>query len=530
MKIPSGPWAVGGDVLSCGHATPHPLAPMTGAAPRPPLEQVVVHRTTVVDDYAGVAHLAPAVAELHLEADGVVGRLHGRTVWMVSSTARGGGVAEMLPPIVSLLRDLGVRVEWVVIGSDQPAFFDLTKRLHNLIHGVGDPQLGAEERALYERVNRENAASLRELVRPGDVLIVHDPQPLALAVELRRHLPLVTIWRSHIGLDVENAATQAAWAFLDPYFEAYDAAVFSAPEYIPACLARRATVIPPGIDPLAPKNRELSLRETIEILCRSGMIPCPGPTVGGPYANLAHRVNADGSVAPANVTESIGLLTRPVVTQVSRWDRLKGFLPLMEAFAGLKRSIYDGEVELDPVYRRRLDLVRLVLAGPDPSAIQDDPEGREVLAELRGAYRALHPAVQDDIALLLLPMRSVDENAHMVNALQRASTIVAQNSLREGFGLTVAEAMWKRVPVLTNSRACGPRQQVRDGVDGRLIGDPEDRAELQRALEDMLSDQERLDRWGHSAQRRVHDQFLVLTQLRAWGRMLESLLTRLESR
>jgi trehalose synthase len=417
-------------------------------------------------------------------------------------------------------------VEWVVIGSAEPAFFDLTKRIHNLIHGVGPPELGPADRALYEQVNRANAESLRELIRPGDILVVHDPQPLPLAGQLRRLLPLVTIWRCHIGLDSENPATRAAWNFLDPYLDAYDGAVFSAPEYIPRRLARRATVVFPGIDPLAAKNRELSLRQTIEIMCNGGLIPCPGPTVPGPFGGLAQRLNPDGSLSPANVAENIGLLTRPIVTQVSRWDRLKGFGPLMEGFAELKRSTYDGPG--DPAHRRRLDLVRLVLAGPEPSAIQDDPEAQAVLEELRAAYRGLHPAVQDDIALLLLPMGSLEENALLVNALQRASTIVVQNSLREGFGLTIAEAMWKRVPVLTNSRACGPRQQVRDGLDGRLIADPEDPDQLRRALDEMLLDADRLERWGQSAQRRVHDQFLVLGHLRAWGQMLSSLLTRRE--
>ncbi|MGH7580866.1 MAG: glycosyltransferase, partial [Gemmatimonadales bacterium] len=409
-------------------------------------------------------------------------------------------------------------------GSSEPDFFDLTKRIHNLIHGVGSPALSEADRALYEKVNRENAESLREVMRPGDLLIVHDPQPLPIASQLRGLIPLVTIWRCHIGLDAENAATRAAWNFLEPYLDAYAGSVFSAPEYIPKHLARRAQVVFPGIDPLAAKNRELSLRRTVEIMCSGGLIPCPGPTVPGPYAGLARRVNPDGSLSPANVTESIGLLTRPIVTQVSRWDRLKGFGPLMEGFAELKRSILDGPG--DPEHRRRLDLTRLVLAGPEPSAIQDDPEAQEVLEELRGAYRGLHPAIQDDIALLLLPMGSLEENALLVNALQRASTIVVQNSLREGFGLTIAEAMWKRVPVLTNSRACGPRQQVRDELDGRLISDPESPQELCRALDDMLTDSDRLERWGQSAQRRVHDQFLVLGQLRAWGRLVSSLLTR----
>jgi trehalose synthase len=498
------------------------------ADPRLPLRRVPVDQTITLEDYASVAHLAASVTELKLEAESVAARLAGRTIWMISSTARGGGVAEMLPTIVSLLRALGVQVEWMVIGSTDPGFFELTKRIHNLIHGVGRPEFGEADRNLYERVNRENADALRELVRPGDVVLVHDPQPLPIASHLRDVIPLTAVWRSHIGLDAENAATRAAWDFLAPYLDAYDSAVFSAPEYIPERLARRATVIFPGIDPLSPKNRDLSLRQTIEEMCNGGLIPCPGPTVGDRYLSLAQRVLPDGTWAPASVADNIGLLTRPVVTQVSRWDRLKGYLPLLEAFVSLKRSLHDGELAGSPPHRRYLELVRLVLAGPDPSAIQDDPEAREVLDELRTAYRDLPLPLQEEVAIVLLPMHSLEENALMVNALQRASTIVAQNSLREGFGLTIAEAMWKRVPILSNSRACGPRQQVRDELDGRLIADPEDRLELQRALADMLADPSRLERWGHSAQRRAHEHFLVFGQLRAWGRLLATLVSRPE--
>jgi trehalose synthase len=330
----------------------------------------------------------------------------------------------------------------------------------------------------------------------------------------------VTVWRCHIGLDESNVCTRAAWGFLAPYLEPYDHAVFSAPEYIPERLAGRATVISPGIDPLAPKNRELSLHETVGILCRGALIPCPGPTVGGPYDALAQRALPDGRFAPVSAGENIGLLSRPILTQISRWDRLKGFLPLMRAFAALKQSVYATDGSTDPLQRRRLDLVRLVLAGPDPAGVSDDPEAAGVLDELRAAYAGLHAAVQDDIALIVLPMHSAEENALMVNALQRASTIVVQNSLREGFGLTIAEAMWKRIPVLSNSRACGPRQQVRDGVDGRLIRNPEDEEELRGAIHDMLAAPDDLRRMGRAAQRRVHDGFLVLTQLRKWGELL----------
>lgn len=486
----------------------------------PLLQRVETDTQRTLADYEAVAHLAQAVHELRSEAAAVLPRLSGRTVWMISSTAHGGGVAEMLLSMVPLLRDLGVRTEWAVIGSREPRFFQLTKRIHNLIHGVGTPDLGKAERELFEQVNRENAEELKSLVHPGDLLIVHDPQPLPLAGMLRDQLPVMTIWRSHIGVDEENAATRSAWEFLGPYLDAYDHAVFSAPEYIPDRLAGRSTVIRPGIDPLSGKNCELSLTRAVQVLCTGGLVVCPGPTVEPPYDYPAQRVLPDGRSAPANAMEDIGLLTRPIVTQVSRWDRLKGFRPLMEAFASLKQSIYGGDAAPDPAHRRRLDLVRLVLAGPEAEAIQDDPESKDVLEELRGVYVSLHAAIQDDIAIVTLPMRSREQNALLVNALQRASSIVVQNSLREGFGLTIAEAMWKRIPVLSNSRSVGPRTQIRDGLDGRLIDDPSDRNELEHAIDEMLALPQARQEWGRNGQRRVHELFLATSQLRSWGGLL----------
>jgi trehalose synthase len=483
------------------------------------LQHVKIQETRRLAEYEAVAHLSSAAHELRSEAAGVVPRMSDRTVWMVNSTAQGGGVAEMLPTVVSLLRDLGVRTEWVAIGSDEAEFFSLTKQIHNLIHGAGVPRLGEAERELFERVCRQNAEQLRPLVRPGDILVVHDPQPLPLAGFLRETLPLLTIWRCHIGLDTENDAARAAWEFLAPYLDAYDHAVFSAPEYIPHQLAGRSAVIYPGIDPLGPKNRELSLRGAIEVLCHGGLVVCPGPTVDHPYPALAQRLLPDGGFAPANAMEDLGLLTRPIVTQVSRWDPLKGFVPLLRGFAELKRSVYGNPGSADPANRRRLDLARLVLAGPDPDSIQDDPGAREVLATLRGEYAALPAPIQHDIAIVTLPMRSREQNALLVNALQRASSVIVQNSLREGFGLTIAEAMWKRIPVLTNSQACGPRTQARDGLDGRLIDDPTNVQEIQRVITGMLSAPEQWEHWGRNGQRRVHELFLVTSQLRQWAHL-----------
>ncbi len=475
------------------------------------IEGVVDHHVHLAD-YAAVAHLGGPVHELTAEAATLVPRLAGRTVYMLSSTARGGGVAELLQTELSLLRDLGVRVEWLVIEAE-PRFFELTKRLHNMIHGQAAPPLSAGDRELYERVSADNAAVLRQRLSPRDLLVVHDPQPLGAGAMASRQLGAAAVWRCHIGLDEPSAPAQAAWELLRPYLEQLGHAVFSAPEYIPSFLSGRASVLHPGIDPLSHKNRELSLHKLVGVLADSGLLVPHWPLVHPPFLHQAQRLQSDGRWDVATAPADLGLLGRPIVTQVSRWDRLKGFLPLLEAFERLKLGRLGQRPSDDPVHRRRLDCVRLVLAGPQPSAIADDPEALAVLEELRVRYLACPKDVQRDVAILSLPMASVKENALMVNALQRASSVVVQNSLRESFGLTVSEAMWKRAPVAGSVRAAGLRHQVRDGLDGCLYRDPNDVDEVGRTLDAMLADQHSRERWGLAGQRRVHDEFLVFKEV-----------------
>lgn len=472
-----------------------------------------------LEHYASYAHLAMAVQDLRAEAAAVVPALRGRTVWMVNSTAKGGGVAEMLPRMVSLLRQLGVSVEWVTITPPEPRFFTVTKKLHNLIHGAGVPRLTDEERRLYEEVSDKLAEEMAPRLSDDDILVVHDPQPAAMGAFLESRRPgLVTIWRCHIGLDETTPQTEVAWHFLEPYVTVYDHAIFSAPEYIPAYLTGTSTVIAPAIDPLTDKNRPLTPHHLTGILCNAGLMRAQAPLVYEDFEHRVERVQPDGSFAPATVGEDMGLLFRPIVTQISRWDRLKGWKPLLDGFVLLKRC-RDRLVNLDPRQRRRLDLVRLVLAGPEPSSIQDDPEAQGVLDELIDDYRRLEPEIQADVALLSLPMASRRENAFMVNALQSCASVVVQNSLREGFGLTATEAMWKRTPVLGTS-ACGIRQQVRDGLDGRLNPAPEGPHAIAELLVEMLGDPEARDAWARRGQRRVHDQFLIFVQLRSWLELL----------
>ena len=474
-----------------------------------------IHEPMTLDDFAAHAHLSAVVEQLRAEARELVPRLEGRRVWITNSTAQGGGVAEMLPKFCTVLEELGVANTWFVLGADREEFFGLTKHLHNLIHGSGVPELGPAERELYEDINRRNADEIAPRIGPNDILVVHDPQPAPLGAMIKERLGIPTIWRCHIGTEEHVEATRGAWRFLQPYADTYDRTIFTAPEYVPDYLADRTTIICPAIDPLSPKNCSLAPNALMKVLCNAGLATAHAPVATGDFEHRAMRVAPDGSFVPATEPEEIGLGYRPAVTQVSRWDRLKGFTPLMQGFALLK----ERAGELSGEARRRLELSRLVLAGPDPASVADDPEGMEVLEEMKAAYAGFDPAVQRDIAFVLLPMDSREQNALMVNAIQRCSTVVVQNSLREGFGLTATEAMWKGVPVM-GTQAVGLRTQIDDHVHGRLVTNPEDPAEIARVLGEMLADEDACEAQGLAAQRRVYDEYLLFEQVSGWLRVL----------
>ena len=484
------------------------------------IDVVDVEETLTLDDYAAYTRLAPAVQALRKNTKQAARRLEGRTVWMVNSARQGGGVAEMMPKLVMLLRQLGLQAKWAVIGPEEPEFFALTKRLHNLIHGVGRPELDADDRALYRSVSEELAQALQQHVEAGDILVAHDPQPLAVGALLKEQIDVHAIWRCHIGLDEETPATRAAWTFLQSWVHRYDRSVFSIEEYIPPFLDQ-AEIIHPAIDPLSHKNRELSVHKLTGILNNASMALSRHPSLTPPFETPTRRLQRNGTLAPATHPEDIGLLFRPIVTQVSRWDHLKGFAPLLRAFVRLKKT-YPATAK-DERHRLRLELVRLVLAGPAPDAIQDDPEALEVFEEICEMWRGLDSSLQRDVAILSLPMASRKVNALIVNVLQRCSTVVVQNSLREGFGLTVTEAMWKACPVL-GSRAAGIRTQIREGVNGRLLNDQTDPDGVARTLNSMLKSKKR-ETWGRNGQRCVANNYLIFHQVERWMHVLETCCT-----
>ena len=436
--------------------------------------------------------------------------LAGTGVWNVNSTARSGGVAELLESLVGYARGAGVDVRWVVI-EGTPDFFTVTKRIHNRLHGaVGDGgALDDAARTVYEQVLADNLPELSERVRPGDVVIVHDPQPAGLIAPLRA-AGAAAIWRCHVGLDRPNNLAHDAWDFLRPYVADADAYVFSRESFAWKGLDRdRIAMIPPSIDVLSPKNQDLERTTVLAVLRACGALletdeagPSTFKRQDGTPSRVDRQVELFGS-GPVNAAS-------PVVLQVSRWDALKDPLGVIRAFA-----------EHVPPSTR----AHLIYAGPAVSAVADDPESARVLADALALRESLPADRRSRVHLASLPMDDPAENAIIVNALQRHATVITQKSLAKGFGLTVAEAMWKARPVVA-SRIGGIQSQIIDGETGVLLDDPRDLEAFGRAVTGLLADPERAGRIGERARERVRDEFTSPRSLLDYLRLIHNVLER----
>lgn len=417
--------------------------------------------------------------------------LAGRVVWNINSTARGGGVAELLESLVPYARGAGVDARWLVVeGSEE--YFDITKRIHNWLHGnAGDGgPLDREAREIYEAALSANAAVLRERIRPGDVAIVHDPQPAGLIAALR-DAGTAVIWRCHVGLDDPNERAREAWAFLHSYVADADAYVFSRASFAWENLdPERIVVIPPSIDVFSPKNEDLEGQAVLDILGACSVLIGVQDAGGGMFRRQ------DGT--PGRVDREAELFedspltpATPVVVQVSRWDSLKDPLGVIRGFADYVPASTDAH---------------LVVAGPAVTSVTDDPEGGRVFNEANQLRESLDAQARSRVHLAALPMQDPEENAAIVNALQRHATIIVQKSLAEGFGLTVAEAMWKARPVVA-SRIGGIQSQIVDGESGVLLDDPRDLEAFGVAVSELLLDEPRATKMGERARERVRDEF-----------------------
>ena len=373
--------------------------------------------------------------------------LRGKTVKMVNSTSLGGGVAEMLNRLIPLLSELEVVTRWDVItgGND---FFEVTKAFHNALHG-GDYVLTKEARDIFMMYNEQNRQRMQFT---EDLFVIHDPQPAGL-IRSRERNRGKWMWRCHI--DLSNPHPDV-WGFLRPLVEEYDATVFSSPAFSRQLMAPQYLFYP-CIDPLSEKNKELD-PAYIQKVC-----------------------------------DDFGIdRSRPIVTQISRFDRLKDPVGVIQAYKLAKKYVD----------------CQLVLAG---GGATDDPEGAIVLQEVMDA------AGEDpDVIILNLPPWSALE----INALQRASTVVVQKSLKEGFGLTVTEALWKGKPTIAGAVGGIPTQVIHK-LTGVLVHSVEGCAYQMRYL---LTHPEFAEQMGKNGREHVKENFLMTTNVKRWLLLFQILL------
>jgi trehalose synthase len=434
----------------------------------------------------------------------------GRVIWMLNSTAAGGGVAEMLRSLLAYARGAGVNVRWMVM-SGTPEFFRITKRLHNHLHGSpGDGgALGDQERSIYEAVSNANAEQIAAVVRPTDIVLAHDPQTAGMVPRLKETGAHV-VWRSHIGAEHPSELVDAAWRFLEDFLAAAHACIFSRRAYVPDWAnALRTEIIQPSIDVFSPKNQELDEASIRAILTHVGLAV---DSAGDDPPLYVHQDGTPGRVDRLCEVLSTGpppAYDDPLVVQVSRWDRLKDPMGVMIGFAEHIAAATDAH---------------LILAGPSVHSVADDPEGAEVLDEVERAWRELPHARRSRVHLACLPMADIEENAAIVNALQRHATVVVQKSIMEGFGLTVAEAMWKSRPVVA-SAVGGIQDQIEEGVTGLLLEDPNDLDAFGHKTLSVLRDPTVGRDLGERAHELVRRQFLAnrhaLQYIALFGSILE---------
>jgi trehalose synthase len=427
--------------------------------------------------------------------------LGGRTVWMVNSTALGGGVAQLLRTLLPYWRGAGIDVRWMVLrGSAE--FFRVTKRFHNHLQGqVGDGDvLGIDELATFDRAADYHARALASQLTPGDVVVLNDPQTAAMSVALERAGANV-IWCCHVGIDNDNEFSEHAWRCLRPRLAGVSCFVFSRYTSLPEWLGGAETsILTPGIDPASTKNLPMSDAAARTILQHLGL--AAGVSTATPSYDCTDGSTATLAARPT-VLDSDGApdwSRDPVVVSLARWDGIKDPLGILDGF--LERVLAATDAHL-------------LLAGPDANQVADDPDGAAVLAEVRERWQRLPRPARARIHLACLPLTSPDENDAMVNAIQRQAAVVVKKSLQEGFGLGVTEAMWKARPVVA-SAVGGHLDQVQHLHSGLLVDDPADIGAFGDAIVQLLREPPLAARLGQTARERARALFLNDRHFMRW--------------
>lgn len=484
------------------------------------VSEVTIPKGYSLQSYRDFPGLPALIDQIQGQAKALRKKIGDRKIGMLTVNQAGEGVAEMMPGLISLLRDLNFFASWFVVNPDDPAFFKLTQKLRTLAHGrePRESNITAAERLVYDTASRQMASDLAKQLGDNDLLVVHDPHAAGVGHYLMESRPHQrAVWYSHIGTEQENQHSKTFWTFLNPYLKHYQKTLFIHPDFIPSFLKERSAVLYPAIDPLSEKNMWLSTEDQLQVLRMAGLY---GPRLKG-FEKAVLQINPDGT---AGAVSSFNPITTPLILQVSRWDRLKGFIPLMKGFLNMKQmakvSQYRG---LQDLTQKVIGESVLVLAGPERGSDATDPEADLVLDETIQFYRNLVPEDQKQIRLLLLPMTSKRDNALIVNALQRSAELIVQNSLREGFGLTVTEALWKEKPVLA-SGVGGLRLQIKDRETGILISNPLNDQEVGQKLLYLLTHKREAMALTHRGWLHVLENFLSPVLLRRYMDLFEAMI------
>jgi trehalose synthase len=450
------------------------------------------------------ARLRPLLRREDYQAmDASLGRggemLAGSALWHVNVHAI-GGVTEALGALLGLMRDGGIDARWMLLEAGD-GFFELAHRLYEGLCGEAHAFSDAD-RLLYEEVLANVAAELGALVSAGDVVVLYDPPTAGLARALSERGARV-IWRCHVGSDAPDSRGRSAQEFLRPYIDQVDRYAFPRETFAwPGLDPERIATIPSSINPLSAKNEELEPEVVTAILDAVGLTD-QGSRASPMYTRL------DGSPSRVECRASIDQRSplppgAQVIAHVSSWDRLKDPAGVVRCFG--------GHCETD---------AHLVIAGPDPCGQVESLHAGAVRAEVGEAVGSLAGDARDRVHVVSVPIEDREENAAVVNAIQRRADVFVRKSFSEGFGLSIAESMWKRTPVVA-SRVGGLQDLILDGESGVLIDDPNDLEAFAGAIDRIVGDPDHRAALGEAGRRRVEEHFLISRHLARYLELIAS--------
>ncbi|HEX8047390.1 glycosyltransferase [Rhizobium sp.] len=460
---------------------------------RTPLFDEVLIEGSVLNHYAVERNdYDELIDDLFLSTRAVRDTIGSRCIWHINSTAFGGGVAEMLPHHICLLRELGFDVRWLIFSPKEEQFFRFTKGLHNSLHDTTVADL-YELLPHYLEASNQGAVELERIIGPDDVLIVHDPQPLGAAAQFLESHPHAAIWRCHIGYPKHTPTVDETWRFLGQYLRPFQRLVLSAREYA-FDTDRPIDIIQPSISPFSAKNRKYQ-----------------GP------AGEALESSVSFSGHEFEPTPSLqDILGSRYFLHVSRWDGLKGIDRITDAFDRFVKTASGEACDL-----------RLVIAGPDSADVADDPEGRAYFEQCAALRSQLPEDVQRRVYLACISMKDHDANAEIIGRLQQNAHGIFALSREEGFGLTATEALFRGKPVIVSS-AFGLKRQVTNGLNGVVLDEPDIEIKAADVMHRLATGYSDFEQMARTAREKCLRSSTQISQIPKWYASIQSALTSFE--